>query len=73
MPIPELEEEDWDQELTFPTPLIDWEHAVSQAAAMGEGEADIADDKEVETQGKGATARAMPETGVVSQGGRNTW
>ena len=35
MAVPELPE-DWDQELVFPTGPIDWEQAVSQAAAIEE-------------------------------------
>ena len=65
MPIPELQEEDWDQDLTFLTPPIDWEQAVSQTTAMEEGEANVMDDKGVEIHGEEATAGAMPEAGVV--------
>ena len=41
VPIPELQEEDWDQELTFPAPSIQWEHTVNQATTTGESEADV--------------------------------
>ena len=64
MAVPELPEEDWDQELVFPTCPIDWEQAVSQAAAMGENEADMVGDDQVETQCDENTVGAMAGTDV---------
>ena len=50
MPVPELFEEDWDQELVFPTHPIDWEQAASQAAAMGENEVEDVGGDQVKTR-----------------------
>ena len=69
MPTPEPQEEDWDQELSFPAPSIEWEHKVNQTTAMGEIEADIVGDEEVKGQDEGATARAAPERGIADM----TW
>ena len=65
----EPQEEDWEQELSLPAPLIEWEHVVKQTTAMGENEADIAGDEEVKGQDEGATAGAAPGTGAANM----TW
>ena len=68
MAIPELPEEDWDQELVFPAHLIDWEHAVSQAAAMGENEADVVGDDQVKTLGGEANVIVKEDKEVGTPG-----
>ena len=75
------QEENWDQDLALPPPLVKWGHLVNQLnqdpqedsvadsshgmAAMEEGDADTTGDEEVEGQDEGATAGAAPETRVA--------
>ena len=59
---PKLPEEDWDQELTFPSHPLDWEQAVSQAAAMEGNGADVVGDNQVKMWGDETTAGAVHET-----------
>ena len=56
----ELPQEDWDLELTFPPHPLDWEQAVSQAAATEGDEANVGD-YQVETGDKGATTWTVPK------------
>ena len=75
------QKEDLDQDLTLPTPTVEWGHLMNLLnqdpredsvtdsgwgmAAMEEGDTDTVGDKEVEEWDEGATASAVPKTSVV--------
>ena len=81
----ESQEEDWDQDLALPAFTVDWEHLMNQlnqdpredsvtdsgwgTAAVKEGDVDTVGDKEVEEKDEGATAGAVPKTGIAD----TTW
>ena len=60
MAAPELPKEDWDLELTFPPCPLNWEQAVSQAAATESDEANVGD-YQVEIGDEGMTTWTVPK------------
>ena len=75
------EDEDWDKDLTLPSPTVEWGHFVTQLnqdpredsvtdsglgmAVMEEGDADEVGDEEVESGDGEAAANVIPDTGVT--------